>query len=214
MTTRATFSPSSVSALPSRSRIPLITLALIATLLSACAPITRVILLPQADEQPSAVVVTSPKGEQLIDQPYQVIEITRSGSLSVDQTTEEEVLKRYPHLMAMQPPEPASFTLEFEPGTPTLTADSQELMSELIERARARAGGEIVITGYTDRQGSVEDNDKLSLERAIAVRALMIEGGFRPELIEAVGRGEREPLVPTEDEVAEPRNRRVVMQVR
>jgi len=29
-----------------------------------------------------------------------------------------------------------------------------------------------------------------------------------------VGRGEREPLVPTEDEVSEPRNRRVEITVR
>ena len=37
---------------------------------------------------------------------------------------------------------------------------------------------------------------------------------FEANLIEAVGRGEREPLVPTEDEVAEPRNRRAELLVR
>ena len=80
--------------------------------------------------------------------------------------------------------------------------------------AQARAGGEIVVTGHTDRQGSVQANDQLSLQRAQAVRALLIERGFKANLIEAVGRGEREPLVPTEDEVAEPRNRRAELLVR
>jgi outer membrane protein OmpA-like peptidoglycan-associated protein len=46
------------------------------------------------------------------------------------------------------------------------------------------------------------------------VRALLIERGFKADLIEAVGRGEREPVVPTDDEVAEPRNRRAELLVR
>jgi OmpA-OmpF porin, OOP family len=46
------------------------------------------------------------------------------------------------------------------------------------------------------------------------VRAVLIERGFKAELVEAVGRGEREPLVPTDDEVAEPRNRRAEILVR
>ncbi len=82
------------------------------------------------------------------------------------------------------------------------------------ERARTRAGGEIVITGHTDRQGSVADNDRLSLQRAQAVRALLIERGFAAELVQAIGRGEREPLLATEDEVVEPRNRRADVLVR
>ena len=76
-----------------------------------------------------------------------------------------------------------------------------------------RPGGEIVVTGHTDRQGTVEANDQLSLQRALALRALFIERGFPPERIEAVGRGEREPLVPTADEVPEPRNRRAELLV-
>ena len=38
--------------------------------------------------------------------------------------------------------------------------------------------------------------------------------GEGPARIRVEGRGEREPLIPTKDEVAEPRNRRVVISVR
>lgn len=38
--------------------------------------------------------------------------------------------------------------------------------------------------------------------------------GIPADRIQAAGRGEREPLVPTPDEVAEPRNRRVEVTVR
>jgi OOP family OmpA-OmpF porin len=38
--------------------------------------------------------------------------------------------------------------------------------------------------------------------------------GIAPARIRVEGRGEREPLIPTEDEVAEPRNRRAEISVR
>ena len=78
----------------------------------------------------------------------------------------------------------------------------------------ARSGGEIVVVGHTDRQGAADANDALSLRRANAIRDLLIGKGFRPELVEAVGRGEREPVVPTDDDVPEPRNRRAEIFVR
>ena len=52
------------------------------------------------------------------------------------------------------------------------------------------------------------------LARAKAVRDQLVEQGFDPARIELAGRGEREPLVPTADEVPEPKNRRVEVPVR
>ncbi|QCB46011.1 OmpA family protein [Hydrogenophaga sp. PAMC20947] len=196
------------------SRTPYLALATLVLSLAACAPASRVTLLPQGNGQPSAVMVTTSQGAQIVDQPYQVAEIKRDGALSLDQTSADEVRKTHPQLLALQPAAPESFVLEFEPGSSTLTAESQARLPEVIARAQARAGGEIVVTGHTDRQGALEANDKLSLERAQAVRDLMVERGFKGELIEAVGRGEREPAVPTDDEVVEPRNRRAVVVVR
>jgi len=182
--------------------------------MTACAPVSRVILLPQAGGEPSAVVVQTPQGEAVIDAPYGVANVARSGRVGTGTTTADEVRAQYPQLMAIEPLPPERFVLEFEPGSSELTPEAQAQLEATIERARARPGGEIVVTGHTDRQGTVEANDRLSLERALALRALFIERGFPPERIEAVGRGEREPLVPTEDEVPEPRNRRAEILVR
>lgn len=183
-------------------------------LLTACAPVARVILLPQPGGVPSAVVVGTPRAEVVLDAPYEVAEVSRLGWVDSDTTTAAEVRARYPLLLAIGPLEPDRFVLEFEPGTTELTPAELARLELMIERARARPGGEIVVTGHTDRQGTVQANDRLSLERALALRALFIARGFPPERIEAVGRGEREPLVPTEDEVPEPRNRRAEIVVR
>ncbi|HEX5738424.1 MAG TPA: OmpA family protein [Hydrogenophaga sp.] len=180
----------------------------------ACAPVSRVILLPQSGGEPSAVVVQTPQGEAVLDAPYAVANVARSGRVGTGTTTADEVRTQYPQLLAIEPREAERFVLEFEPGTSELTQEAQSQLEATIERARTRPGGEIVVIGHTDRQGTVEDNDRLSLERALALRAFFIERGFPPERIEAVGRGEREPLVPTEDELPEPRNRRAEVLVR
>jgi outer membrane protein OmpA-like peptidoglycan-associated protein len=54
----------------------------------------------------------------------------------------------------------------------------------------------------------------LSLRRAERCRDELIKLGIPKVRISVAGRGEREPEVPTADEVAEPRNRRVEISVR
>ena len=186
----------------------------LAALLSACAPQNRITLLPEADGRMTAVEVQARGGVQVLDQPYAVAAVQRTGNVDRDQTTAAEVQKRHGALLALQPPGVQRFVLQFEPGTATLTPESQAKLPAILAQARALPGGELVVVGHTDRTGSPQANDMLSLQRAQAVRALLVEQGFQPELIEAVGRGEREPVVPTEANVDEPRNRRAEILIR
>ena len=71
-----------------------------------------------------------------------------------------------------------------------------------------------MVIGHTDRVGAVPYHDTLSLRRAERVRDELVKVGIAAERIRVAGRGEREPLVATPDEVAEPRNRRVEITVR
>ncbi len=182
--------------------------------LQACAPISRVTLLPQADGRATAVQVQSASGLVDLTQPYQTAALQRDGRLEAQQSNAEEVSKRHGAVLALPLLPPVRFTLQFEPGTSTLTSDSQNQLPGILEQATARAGGEIQVIGHTDRTGSPQANDTLSLQRAQAVRNLLIQRGFEPALVEAIGRGEREPVVPTEANVNEPRNRRAEIIIR
>jgi outer membrane protein OmpA-like peptidoglycan-associated protein len=85
-----------------------------------------------------------------------------------------------------------------------------KVFTEIMQRKAA----EVVVTGYTDTVGNVNQNDRLSLERAQMVSRLLLARGMAPGVITTLGRGERDSLVPTGDQVAEQRNRRVEITVR
>ncbi len=186
---------------------------LVAGSLSACTPLSRVVVLPQEGGS-SSVTVTTPAQTLVLAQGYAVAEVGRHGGLSASVSDAAKEQQRHARLLALQLPEEQRFVLLFEPGTSNLTPASLAALETVIAAARAREGGEIVVTGHTDRQGAADANDALSLRRAQAVRALLIERGFLAERILPVGRGERDPVVPTEDDVPEPRNRRAEVIVR
>lgn len=185
-----------------------------ALLLSACAPITRVVLLPQADGSASSVVVKSAKGEQILSMPYQLVSGQEEQPLKADATTAAEVQKAYPQLFAAKPPAPTKYTLNFMPGGTTLTPESQASLPKILEDATKRQGADLVVTGHTDTTGALLANDELSLKRAKVVAELLVGAGAPATRTEAVGRGKRELLVKTADEVDEPQNRRVEIVVR
>lgn len=177
-------------------------------------PSTKVVLLPQADASASAVIVKNAQEEQLLDKPYQRVTAREGKPFVVDFVAEPDVQKKYPQLYEAMPKRPSKYILNFMPGGTTLTAQSQEQLPKIIEDAQSRSGADMVVTGHTDSTGALLANDALSLKRAKVVTQLLVDKGAVAERVEAVGRGKRELLVPTADEVDEPQNRRVEVVVR
>jgi OmpA-OmpF porin, OOP family len=177
-------------------------------------PATKVVLLPQANASASAVVVKNTQYEQILDTPYQRVTVKEGKPFVVDFVTAPDVQKKYPQLYEAMPKRPNKYVLTFMPGGTALTADSLEQLPKIIEDAENRSGADMVVTGHTDSTGALLANDTLSLKRAKVVTQLLIDKGAVSDRIEAVGRGKRELLVPTADEVDEPQNRRVEIVVR
>jgi outer membrane protein OmpA-like peptidoglycan-associated protein len=106
------------------------------------------------------------------------------------------------------------FRLFFIFGSDALTPESVQFLAQVFGEVNQRPAAEVIVVGHTDRVGSDQQNDALSLQRAERIRVELVGLGVTGERIQTVGRGEREPLVATADEVAEPRNRRVEITVR
>jgi outer membrane protein OmpA-like peptidoglycan-associated protein len=150
-------------------------------------------------------------GERVMDEP---LLSARMGHTRTSVRTIKQVKPAYRQLIATLPPPAKSFTLYFYQGTTTLIPQSRPLLDQIRAEIARRSGPEVQVTGHTDTLGSEEDNDVLSLKRANEVMRWLISEGFPPDLLSAVGRGERELAVETGDGVANEQNRRVEVIVR
>ncbi|MGH6634686.1 MAG: OmpA family protein [Gammaproteobacteria bacterium] len=82
----------------------------------------------------------------------------------------------------------------------------------VVESAAADANDQpftrIMAYGHADTSGSDQHNMDLSQRRAEAVKSALAELGVQADTIETEALGETQPLVPTDDGVREPQNRR------
>lgn len=192
---------------------------LVAGLLGACAsgpPKSRefVVLVPDYDGKVGSVVITSAQGKSTLDKPYMAARYEDGGKVETAPVAQEEVRKTFAMAIAVQPVRPVSFLLYFQEGTDEYTAGSKEAIEKIFPEIARRKAAEVAVIGHTDTVGRIEFNDALSLRRAERVRNDFVDRGIPTIAINVAGRGEREPIVPTADEVSEPRNRRVEINVR
>ena len=196
-----------------RSLVGLAPLALI--LLGGCASRNDLyVLLPGQDGKIGALIVSSGGEQRVLDQPYAAASVTSPGRVEGRATSEAEVRQAFGPALAAQPTRPVSFFLYFLADTDEFTPDSKRVVGQIFAEIARRPAPEIVVIGHTDRVGAVAYNDALSLKRAEKVRDDLLKLAIPKVRISVAGRGEREPLVPTADEVSEPRNRRVEISVR
>jgi outer membrane protein OmpA-like peptidoglycan-associated protein len=144
-----------------------------------------------------------------LETPYAAALIREPGRLDTGTVTPAEVRAAFGAALEALPPRPASFTLNFLEDSDELTPESRAVLAQVLGEIAGRPVAEASVVGHTDRVGSAAYNDALSLERAKRVREALVGLGVPPERIAVAGRGEREPLVSTEEERPEPGNRRV-----
>lgn len=190
-----------------------------AGLLAGCAnhPPQMVVLVPDRNGKVGTVVVTGAEGSTTLNRAYSAARVETVGGKSEARTlTPKEVKTVFAGAIAAQPLRPVSFLLYFEEGSDEYTPASKVAFGKVFGEIKRRKAAEIDVIGHTDTVGKVEFNDALSLKRAERVRKDFADRGMGIPLhsISIAGRGERELLVPTADDVSEPRNRRVEINVR
>ena len=172
------------------------------------------VLLPDQEGKTGALSVESGGQRAVLDQPYAAARVAEPGRVQPGTVTEQEARQSFGPALQAQPVRPASFTVYFLEGRDELTPDSRQLLGRIVDEIARRPAPDILVIGHTDRVGAIPFNDALSLRRAERVRDELVKVGIAADRIRVAGRGEREPLVSTADEVAEPQNRRVEISVR
>jgi OOP family OmpA-OmpF porin len=113
----------------------------------------------------------------------------------------------------IRPPAPAiSLSVQFATGSADLTSEAVRVLDNLGKALNDQSlvAYRFRIEGHTDTVGTHEFNRELSDRRAAAVLDFLA-ANFHVDRsrVQAVGMGEDHLLIPTPDQTAEPRNRRV-----
>lgn len=175
---------------------------------------TLVVLVPDAGGKVGAVSVKSAQGEMVINNAYASATTTGNAAPVAGSSSATQVQQIFGDTVKALPSPPVSYTLNFLEGRDEYTPESRQTIETVLRELAKRPAAEIAVIGHTDRVGALEYNDKLSLQRAERVRADFLKRGVAERAVSVAGRGEREPLVATADEVAEARNRRVEINIR
>jgi outer membrane protein OmpA-like peptidoglycan-associated protein len=192
----------------------LLTAACVAGCATPVPPPSRsyVALLASPDGSVGKVVVQGAKGVQRIEQARYAAPL--DGSSAAAPVDEAKLQRDFAEAMTARPELPEHFVLYFESGGSQLTAESQALLSQIVDSAARRATVDISVIGHSDTVGRADANEALSLKRAQAVAELIKGQGLKVDAITIASHGKRNLLVPTPDETPEPRNRRVEISIR
>jgi outer membrane protein OmpA-like peptidoglycan-associated protein len=175
------------------------------------------VVLPNADGRPGsgAISVNDGSTTTTLDRAYAAAQ-TRNDAATAQplEIGNGNAYATFNQAITARPVLPHRFQLYFFTGSDAMTPDSAAAYRSVLDDVHARKAYEIQIVGHTDTVGDFDYNQDLSVTRAIAVRDRLMADGISADAITAAGRGEVDPLVLTEDQVDEPKNRYVDILVR
>jgi outer membrane protein OmpA-like peptidoglycan-associated protein len=175
-------------------------------------PDETVVVLPSKDGHRGTVVLYQGATRLVLDGPYASSRSINGHATKIESSAEE--VRPFGATLQALPQRPEAFTLYFITGTDELTEQSKGELQKMLDALAQRKVPDVLVIGHTDTVGELERNDRLSALRAATVKGFLVGIGIPAERIRVAGRGERELLIPTADEVEEPRNRRVEINVR
>ncbi len=128
--------------------------------------------------------------------------------------SEGQVQQLFGDALAALPPAPRHFLLYFANGSNQLTPESEKLLPAILVFVKSRSVPDVTVVGHTDTTGTAQSNIELGRSRATLIRDRLVAAGLDASLVSVASHGEADLLVPTPDDTAEPRNRRVDVSVR
>lgn len=189
---------------------------LVTIFLLSCAHKNVIVLLPGNDGKTGRIEVSNKGGGLLLVEPKQATTIASADAAPSTPfpMSDEKIRTTFGDALAALPLPPVHFVLYFKLGRAELTEESRKQLDEVLSTARSRRTTDVSVVGHTDRVGSREANYRLGLERTGMVSQMLVAQGIGRDFIDASSHGEDNPLIKTEDNVPEPRNRRVEIIVR
>jgi OmpA-OmpF porin, OOP family len=106
-------------------------------------------------------------------------------------------------------------TVYFATGSSTISDKDKDALTQLAQNAISLTGYIVQVKGFADSSGAAAMNQKLSMERAQAVVAFLLQNGHVPlrHIVAPGAMGEEDPAAPNETADGRQENRRVEVKV-
>lgn len=132
---------------------------------------------------------------------------------ATDQTVMGELSQFLANPAAVAPRAFSLRELNFPTGAATLSAEGSATATALAALLNQYATARIRIVGHTDNVGVESANQKLSMDRAEALKQSLIGQGIAPDRIETAGMGSVQPVADNASEDGRSQNRRIDIEV-
>jgi outer membrane protein OmpA-like peptidoglycan-associated protein len=103
--------------------------------------------------------------------------------------------------------------LNFDSATTRLTPESNPTVTNLIAILKCYPNMQVQLDGHTDNTGDAAANKTLSVNRANAIRDLLVQGGVDNSLIATAGYGADKPIASNDTDEGRAKNRRTELVV-
>ena len=103
--------------------------------------------------------------------------------------------------------------IQFDSGRSTIKSSSNSILDQVVDVMTENPSYDLSINGHTDSQGDDAKNQKLSEERAAAVRTYLIGKGVSADRLQSFGHGETMPVEDNATAAGRAKNRRVEFKV-
>ena len=103
--------------------------------------------------------------------------------------------------------------LNFVSGSTQLTPDSNKTVNDLAQVLKAYPSAQVELAGHTDNTGNPQSNEALSLDRANAVKAMLVNDGIGANRISTQGFGQDRPVASNDTQQGRAQNRRTELTV-
>lgn len=188
---------------------------LISNLLAACAG-TTVVLVPDAGGKVGQVELTTEGGTTLLSKANESAQASKAKQAPTQPVllSDDKIHDMFAETLAKEPPAPEHYRFYFSSGSADLLAEANAELAKAKAAILARKSCDLSVIGHSDSVGDNESNKGISTQRAETVAKALTNIGIDSKCMDVRYYGESDPAINRGDNVDEPLNRRVEIEIR